>query len=113
MKSLLLLTICIPMLSFGLPTARMVTTNITLAATDTVTFCDATSGVVTVTIPTCATTGFAYNHFVVKKVDSSANACIITGSGSDVIDGVASYSITTRYESKEVVCDGSSTWYIL
>jgi hypothetical protein len=86
------------------------TSNYTLSNTDTVIFADATSGNVTITLPTASS--IAGYRFYVKRIDSSGNTCSIARSGSDTIDGQTSVSVSQQYTSLTVVSDGSA-WYII
>jgi hypothetical protein len=86
------------------------TSNYTISGTDVVVFADATSGNVTITLPTAsANAGY---RFYVKRIDGSANTCSIARSGSDTIDGQTSISLDLQYTSLTVVSDGSA-WYII
>src|SRR6266496_1703879 len=67
------------------------TSNYTLGNSDTVIFPDATSGNVTITLPTASSiSGY---RFYVKRIDGSGNACTIARSSSDTIDGQISVSL--------------------
>lgn len=62
---------------------------------------------ITITLPTLSD-----NLWVcVKKIDSSASNVDITAGVSGFIDGSATYSLTSQYESVELYCDGSN-WHI-
>jgi hypothetical protein len=82
----------------------------TAAATDAFVACDATSGAVTANLPAAATAG-AGRLYTLKKIDSSANACIWDGDGSETIDGGATVSITAQYDSLTIISTGSA-WLI-
>lgn len=86
------------------------TSNYTIGATDTVIFANATSGNVTITLPTASSTS-GY-RFYVKRIDSSSNTCAVARSGSDTIDGQTSVSLDLQYTSLTIVSDGSA-WYII
>ncbi len=86
------------------------TSSYTITGTDVVIFANATSGTVTITLPTAsANTGY---RFYVKRIDNSGNACSIARSGSDTIDGQTSISLDLQYTSLTLVSDGSA-WYII
>ncbi len=71
---------------------------------------DATAGDITLTLPLASTaSGKIYN---IKKTDASANNVIIDGNGAETIDGAATLSTNTQYESFTVVCDGAA-WFII
>jgi len=68
---------------------------------------DASSGAVTVTLPSPKANAIIN----IKKIDSSTNVVTIDGNGAN-IDGQASIQITTQYESYTLVSDGSNWWII-
>jgi hypothetical protein len=72
---------------------------------------DATSGVITITLPQAIKS--SQKKYVIKKVDSSAHAVKITANGGDSIEGAATYTLSTQYQSVELICDGNNTWYII
>lgn len=86
------------------------TTSYTIGASDTVIFANATSNNVTVTLP--AASSLAGYRFYIKRIDNSANSCMIARSGSDTIDGQTSISVDFQYTSLTVVSNGSA-WYII
>jgi hypothetical protein len=71
--------------------------------------CDATSGAVTVTLPTTPITGQILN---IKKTDSTAYSVIIARGGTSLIDGVTSVSFATQYETFTLQYDGTNWWII-
>jgi len=87
------------------------TTNDTLTNTDAygLTLVDASSGAVTITLPSALTSSAL--EFRVKKIDSSANNVIVDGDGSETIDGATTATITTQYESITLISNGTG-WYI-
>jgi hypothetical protein len=86
------------------------TSNYSITGTDVVVFADATSGNVTITLPTAsANAGY---RFYVKRIDNSGNTVSIARSGSDTIDGQTSITIAAQYDSYTVVSNGS-LWYII
>lgn len=86
------------------------TSNYTITGTDVVIFANASSGNVTITLPTAsANAGY---RFYVKRVDNSGNTCSVARSGSDTIDGQTSISLDLQYTSLTLVSDGSA-WYII
>ncbi len=48
-----------------------------------------------------------------KKIDSTANAITLTPSGSDLIDGAASATLTVPNEATTLRSDGVASWYII
>lgn len=86
------------------------TSGYTINGTDVVVFADASSGTVTITLPSAsANSGY---RFYVKRIDSSANSCSIGRSGSDTIDGQTSVTLDEQYMCVTVVSNGSA-WYII
>lgn len=88
----------------------------TLTATTTVTFshtivwCDATSGAITMNLPTASTsTGVIY---MFKKIDTSANAVTIDPNGAETIDGAATYVLREQDDSVLIQSNGT-VWRIL
>jgi hypothetical protein len=86
------------------------TANYTIATSDTVVLADATSGSVTITLPT-ASSASGYRFFI-KRIDNSANSVSVQRQGSDTIDGATSQSLSLQYMSITVVSNGSN-WYII
>jgi len=75
---------------------------------------DATSGNITITLPSAAS-HFGANmgiQYVFKRIDNSGNTVTIQRAGSDTIDGGTSFSLTTQWESKELQCASTSTWLL-
>lgn len=64
----------------------------------------------TMTLPaaTTAKNGFKINF---QKRDNTAFTVSIARSGSDLINGAASITLTTQWDTVELVCDGVSSWY--
>jgi hypothetical protein len=78
------------------------TSAYSILTTDYTIRCDATSAAFAVTLPTASTcTG---QVFVIKKIDSSANAVTINGT----LDGTASRTLTTQYSSYTVQSNGTT-----
>lgn len=92
-------------------------TNITFASspysvlsTDYFIGCNATGGAVIVNLPAATLTK---RQLIIKKMDSSANACTITRAGSDLIDGATTAVDGSQYQSFSLY-DGpvTATWSI-
>ncbi len=105
----------------GIPTWSDVDTNqnlatvtkissYTITGTDVVIFADAASGNTTITLPLAAS--FSGYSFYVKRIDSSANTCVVGRSGSDTLDGATTFSLDSQYFSVRVISNGSN-WYII
>jgi hypothetical protein len=89
---------------------RTVTANDPATLNDFTIRCDATAGNVTETMLASPPAGAIIN---VKKVDASANTCIIAGNGHN-IDGSASLTISTQNVNKQIQYDSTSgTWNVL
>lgn len=86
------------------------TTSYTVSSTDTVVFADATSVNVTITLP--AASGLAGYRFYIKRIDGSAHTVTVARSGSDTIDGAASFTLDMQYTAIAVISNGTN-WYIL
>lgn len=83
----------------------------TVLATDDVIICDATDGNTTINLPAIST--FLSNSskaYRVKKIDVSANTCIIDGNGAETIDDGATATITSQYEAFDLEEDDSEWW---
>jgi hypothetical protein len=79
---------------------------------ETVIFADATGGAFAITLPPSVTE--TINRDVhVKRVNAGANTVTVTASGSDTIDGIATYVLTAQYMSVHCVSDGLGKWHII
>jgi hypothetical protein len=87
---------------------RAVTASDNFRPDDYLVLCDATTGVVTLTLPAAAAS--QGRKLVAKKTDASANAVTVDGNGAETVDGAASVSITARYDSVSVISDGTTWW---
>ena len=76
-------------------------------------FANANAGQIVLDLPLSTSTGIAGSEFYVKKIDASVNAVIISGTGSDLIDGQSTYTINNQYEAVKIVNCGANTWYVL
>lgn len=87
---------------------REIASNYSVTIRDSVLLIDASLGNINLTLPGIVTTGHTIN---IKKIDASANEVIINGIGN-TIDGDATKTITTQYNSITIVSDGSN-WFII
>ena len=71
---------------------------------------NASGGAKTITLLAASTAGDGF-AMTIKKTDSTGNAVILDGNGSETIDGSATYSITVAQGAAKIVCDGSN-WHI-
>lgn len=73
--------------------------------------CDATGGAFTITLPGAASVGAGF-VLIVKKVDSSANAVTVDGSGAETIDGALTYSLSSQWKYVALMSNGAG-WLII
>lgn len=73
-------------------------------------FVDTSGGAVTVTLPD-ATTVAADTKFTVKRTTAGANALTVNTDGGN-IDGAATKSMPTQYDTFTFVSDGTNYWII-
>ena len=91
-------------------TTNTQTVSYTVGKSDTVIFADATSGNLTVTLPSAPSVpGY---RFYIKRIDGSTNVVTLTCNGSGGIDGATNMTIGRQYTSVEVISNGNN-WYIL
>ena len=86
---------------------RTITESYTVSDVDELILADATSGAITVTLPKAVDGRTIYT----KKIDNSNNVTIAT-TGSETIDGQAQQTISTQWDTVEVISDGSN-WFII
>ena len=82
----------------------------TASTSDYVINCDATSGAITINLPTAAS--IAGTVYIIKKSDASANAVTVDPSASQTVDGSTTYSLGSQYKYVQVMSDGSN-WIII
>ncbi len=70
---------------------------------------NATSGAVTITLPTAVNNNAS---FIIKKTDSSANVVTIDGASSETIDGDLTYKLNDQYNYVEIVSNGTN-WVVV
>jgi hypothetical protein len=89
-----------------------VSTSTNISPTETIglitILCNATSGNITVSLPTAVASEAAFN---IKKIDSSTNTVIIDPSGAQTIDGEATVTIYDDDDFVQVQSDGTN-WVI-
>lgn len=71
---------------------------------------NAASAALSVVLPSAAT--WPGRQIIVKKIDATANAVMIAAAGGQTIDGAATLSITTQYQSYTMVSNGTG-WDII
>lgn len=72
---------------------------------------DASSNNIVLTLPDATGAFIPGKKYYVKKVDSTSNTVIVTGTSSQLIDGQTSYIINNQYEAAEFVACGTG-WMI-
>jgi len=82
------------------------TANYTLTASDQVVLVDATSGVLSMTLP--AASGCTGRVYTIKKIDSSANAVTVVG----VLDGETNPTLEDQYDAFNIISNGTD-WSII
>lgn len=87
---------------------RTVTAAATVALSDYLIACDATSAPFTLSLP--AVKDAKGMSFLVVKTDSSANAVTIDGSGSETINGATTLVLSRQWNGVELYCNGVS-WF--
>ena len=85
------------------------TTSVTETSGEVVVLADATSGNLTVNLPTAVANTAKIS---IKKIDSSANTVIIDGSTTETIDGSLTKTIEFQYTSVSLISNGSN-WFII
>lgn len=83
------------------------TSNMTLGNTNTIVLVNASSGNITITLPSAPITG---KRYTIKKIDNSVNVVIITS--TKTIDGQTSITISNQYEVVNIIYDGNN-YYIV
>lgn len=81
------------------------TSNYTLLSSDEYIPVNATSGTITISIPSAS--GNAGKRWIIVKADSSTNSVIIKPDGSETINGAATYSLSAQYDFVEIMSNGS------
>lgn len=82
----------------------------TLDNTQFVILADATSGVISLSLP--PSTGIDGRTYHIKKTDSSSNAVTINPSGAETLDGELTVDLDIQYEALHIITDGSN-WSVL
>jgi hypothetical protein len=77
--------------------------------TGTLFLCDVTSGSFTISLPVAANN--KNRVITVKRIDASGNTLTVNTDDSALIDGAASTTVTTQWDSISVQSDGTD-WFI-
>ena len=88
---------------------KTATGNYIASALDHVILGNPSGGTITITLPSAV--GITGRKYIIKNSDASGGTVQINGGGTN-IDGATSQSLSTAYESIEVVSDGSN-WFII
>lgn len=75
------------------------------SADDTI-LCDASGGAFTVSLPAAA--AVSGKVYVIKKIDSSANAVTIDPNGSETIDGATTNALSSQNQRRHIQSDGTN-----
>lgn len=82
----------------------------TVTPRDSTLLVNATGGSITILLPACS--GCTGRMYVIKRIDSSGNSISVTSDGGELIDGSATYSLTTIYQKIKVQTNGANWWII-
>ncbi len=89
---------------------RTISATTTALITDHTILCDATSGVITLNLPTAASTvGLILN---IKKINNSANNITIDPNGAELIDLASTLVISTYLQAIAIQSNGTG-WYVI
>lgn len=86
---------------------RAISTSTGLTSTDDIAL---VSGTITVSLPTSATA--PNKTYIIKKTDTGTTTTVNVSGGVELIDGSATFSLPTQYQSILVGNNGSQ-WYVL
>lgn len=82
----------------------------TLDATHYLADIDASGAARTITLPTAV--GIIGRVYVIRKLDSSANAVTVDGNGSETINGTLTYVLATQYNTVRIMSNGAN-WMVI
>ncbi len=91
---------------------RSITATQSVTAFDHIVEIDATAGNVTVTLPNTANNRSLNKQYVFKRMDGSANTITIDGFSADTIDGTATKTLTSQYETL-TISGRTSGWSVI
>jgi hypothetical protein len=93
-----------------------VTSNYNVSSTDRVILSDATSGSLSINLPTIAssynTSGSRGTLLDIKKIDSSSNKVRVTPNGTETIDFQTTQDLTNQGDAITII-SGSAGWFII
>lgn len=87
------------------------TGDYTLTTSDYLILGDASSGNITLTLPTAAS--MTNSSFIIKKTDTSSNDIIIDADGSETIDGSTTVTLLGPTQVSVVIVSDGTNWYII
>lgn len=83
---------------------------VTLAATNTIVYCDCTNGAITINLPTAVgNDGLTY---WIKKIDSTGNAVTVDPNGAETVEDAATLTIGAFGDSYTISSDNAEWWVI-
>lgn len=85
-------------------------TTSTLDATHYYAACDATSGSMTINLPTAA--GITSRVYIIKKIDSSSNTVTIDPNSTETIEGDSTYVLSAQWDYVRLVSNGTN-WEVI
>ena len=86
------------------------TAGYTVTATDYTVAANASTGALSITLPTSA--GITGKVYVVKKMDSTANVVTVATTSSQTIDGATTRALSLQYDAIMVQADGAN-WIVI
>jgi hypothetical protein len=89
---------------------RITNSTTTMTATDYSLYANASSGAITVNLPSATTC--PRRIYVIKKIDFSANLVTIAANGFDLIDGASTFPMSVQYQTTTVQSVGNAWWII-
>ena len=66
-----------------------------------------------VTLPSASATGCSSKKTIVHNCKITTNSFVISATGTDLIDGVTSITVTSPYGTRTLVPDGSGSWAVI
>lgn len=97
----------LPSTSFGVVQAK--SADYTVLDTDDIILVNATSGAITISLPTAST--IEGKTFTIVKTDATTNAVVVDPNLAETINGSATYTLGSQYSLIQVISDGTN-WYI-
>jgi hypothetical protein len=82
----------------------------TVTVDDILILCDATTAAFTLTLP--AASGKDGTNYIVKKIDSSANAITLDGNASETIDGSTTKTLSAQWDAIGIIAHNGA-WYVM